>query len=285
MYDIQVIIKVLDEEMLLLKKTFLSLSHANKILYSKGIFKEEDLKNKVLKQYLENNLISNSYQTKHEPKQWRICISEALISEEAQDESQDEEESIDDSKDIFCPFCGKSLYVPEEVINESELICPYCKSQFANPIKGFRPKQTIKKKEEVLIDQGSSIKLVIGLAVLIVCFIVWVRYKSGQNDPPGSNSSYSKDTYGNSSNMSSENTYYTNEGYSFAKSEDIFDRMMEYITNKDDRALNKLINADLVLLLPKNTEVFLLHTGITSTKVRLKGSTQELWTVSTAIHQ
>jgi len=41
--------------------------------------------------------------------------------------------------------------------------------------------------------------------------------------------------------------------------------MMEYITNKDDRALNKLINADLVLLLPKNTEVFLLHSGITST--------------------
>lgn len=75
MSQIKNVIKVIDEELLSKDLPFLSLAAANKLLLEKGIFTPDDLKNRTLKKYLEENLIPNSYQTEHSPKQWRLRLS------------------------------------------------------------------------------------------------------------------------------------------------------------------------------------------------------------------
>ena len=52
MVEVEKIIKILDEELISLKKSYLTLQQANKILLDKGIFQESDIPDKTLKHLL-----------------------------------------------------------------------------------------------------------------------------------------------------------------------------------------------------------------------------------------
>jgi hypothetical protein len=70
------IIEEIDEYLIEKRRKYISLTYANELLISKGIFSKYDQQNKILKKILELGLIANSSQTEEKPKQWRIQLSE-----------------------------------------------------------------------------------------------------------------------------------------------------------------------------------------------------------------
>jgi len=194
MTKIEEIVKVLDEELIRLNKPFLSLSQANKILLGRQIISEDDIKKKTLKHLLEEKIIKNGHQTIHEPKQWRIVHSFSSIPpsnmEKNSDEDDNESENEIQANNIFCPLCGGSVNVPDEIINEKRLVCPYCKMEFSNPLEPIKRKEIIHK----VVDNGSSDKsaqkIVIGLVVLIIAIVIGIKYLSESKDEEKPNSSF-----------------------------------------------------------------------------------------------
>ena len=75
MQDINLIIKTIDEELDNSGKPYILLAQANKVLFEKGLFSNEEVSKKTLKLLLEEGKIAHAYQTEYTPKQWRIPLS------------------------------------------------------------------------------------------------------------------------------------------------------------------------------------------------------------------
>ncbi|OYT14928.1 MAG: hypothetical protein B7C24_15725 [Bacteroidetes bacterium 4572_77] len=75
----------------------------------------------------------------------------------------------------------------------------------------------------------------------------------------------------------SPNTYIIKDDVLAATSEIYYDDMFNYITDHDDQALNLLIISGRIIILKKETEVFLVDAGFFNSVIRKKGSTQKLW--------
>ena len=77
----------------------------------------------------------------------------------------------------------------------------------------------------------------------------------------------------------------TNAGYPASTSEQFLDKAVEYASAHDDEALQELLDTGLVFLLKGGMEVYIVDTKLFSgkVKIRLKGSTTEVWTLYEAI--
>jgi len=72
MKKVDLIIQVLQEELIIRKKSYFALSQATKILREKGILNEFDISNGYLKEKLEKGEIPQAQKTTGKPSQWRI---------------------------------------------------------------------------------------------------------------------------------------------------------------------------------------------------------------------
>lgn len=179
MKETKEIIRALDIKLISTKKSFLSLSQANKILVEAGIFNEEDIVKKKLKRLLEERIILNAYQTVHEPKQWRIILSEEYATKHNSKNNVHENtiEQEEELRFVYCPNCGTPSKIINSKLHESILTCQNCQVEFANPKSQIVIDQIKKVSSEKPLKLPSE-KLVAGLVLLIIIIIVVVKVLS-----------------------------------------------------------------------------------------------------------
>ena len=71
----------------------------------------------------------------------------------------------------------------------------------------------------------------------------------------------------------------TVDGYAAAITEEYLDQVTRYSVDKDYVALQRLIDAGVVIVLKGGIEVYTVNVGWTVVEFRLKGDTQTWWTV------
>jgi DNA-directed RNA polymerase subunit M/transcription elongation factor TFIIS len=182
MVEVEKIIRILDEELLLQNKSYFTLQQANKILLDRRIFQESDIKSKTLKHLLEEQKITNASQTIHEPKQWRIIhsgntnTSEKDIPLKHIDFSDNQPNEDNPEKDhVFCPECGNSIEIKDDLKTETFLKCPTCLRYFHNPRShNALFSDSFKSKAKDLFDKH-GLKIVIGIVVVILISVLIFR--------------------------------------------------------------------------------------------------------------
>ncbi len=179
---------------------------------------------------------------------------------------------------LICPYCSINLTIPNDLINDENLMCINCHNDFRNPhYKGnFRNTSQknslpISNESEISWYNGLSQKQKKGFKRLIFIIAASLIIVLVNVIP-------------NNSNNNSGNSYITNSGYLAAYNKTSFDAVMECISNKDDECVNQLINSGQVIRLPEGMEVYLVDQTIATVKIRPKGSTNTLWTVIEAIY-
>ncbi len=71
----------------------------------------------------------------------------------------------------------------------------------------------------------------------------------------------------------------TVDGYAAAITEDYLDQVTRYSVDKDYQAIQRLMDAGVVIMLKGGVEVYTVDVGWTVIEFRLKGDTQTWWTV------
>lgn len=142
MESIDVIIKVIDDNLIELGKDCFSLRQANQILVSEKIMTFKEKNNQELKKILEANMIPHAYQTETSPSQWYIPISpkgEKRLKTKAKKTLTSTKDNTPKStieyNRILCPNCSQVLIIPDELVNEDSLECLLCNTPFKNPLK------------------------------------------------------------------------------------------------------------------------------------------------------
>ena len=89
-------------------------------------------------------------------------------------------------------------------------------------------------------------------------------------------------SYFNSDDFGSE-TYITRSGYVGTLTYEDLDYVMTLKAQGDDEAVNKLYQQGIFTEVPAGVEVYVEESKFSVVKIRLKGTTQTLWTVIEAI--
>jgi len=88
--------------------------------------------------------------------------------------SQEQKEEQSSGNDIFCPMCGDSIYIPDELMEEKGLVCPNCKKEFANPFQSLNKKLvTSSKKKEGSGDKSKNLIYFVVIATALIIAGVW----------------------------------------------------------------------------------------------------------------
>lgn len=82
-----------------------------------------------------------------------------------------------------------------------------------------------------------------------------------------------------------QETRTTKSGYLASMSEELLDKAIDYAVAKDNLALQKIMDANLVFMLKGGLKVYIVDTKIFSGKVKIRpvGQTPEVWTVIEAV--
>ena len=82
-----------------------------------------------------------------------------------------------------------------------------------------------------------------------------------------------------------QNTRITKSGYLASMSEELLNKAVEYVVAKDNVALQKLMNTNMVFMLKGDMKVYIVDTKFFSgmVKIRPVGQTVEVWTLIEAV--
>lgn len=92
-------------------------------------------------------------------------------------------------------------------------------------------------------------------------------------------------SYFNSKNSNTSNTRITKYGYYATYDEESLEQVVRYATQKDNEAITELINQGSIFELPGGKEVYLTKHTFGKVKIRYRGTTQEVWTISEALNK
>jgi hypothetical protein len=84
---------------------------------------------------------------------------------------------------------------------------------------------------------------------------------------------------------SAQDTRTTKSGYLASVSEELLDKAIDYVVAKDQAALQKLMDSNLVFMLKGGVKVYIVDTKMFSGKVKIRpaGETVEVWTLIEAV--
>ncbi len=131
------IIKVIDEELINNRKSYLTLTQSNRLLLKEYQLTISEYSNHVLKKLLVENKIPHAYQTENKPKQWRIPLSKkGLLRKKNKSNSinitkkNNTYESFQnmntDSNIVICPSCGLHIAITRDLVNQKYIRCSNC---------------------------------------------------------------------------------------------------------------------------------------------------------------
>lgn len=92
-------------------------------------------------------------------------------------------------------------------------------------------------------------------------------------------------SYFNSKNSNTSNTRTTKYGYYAAYDEESLEKVVRYATQKDNEAITELLNQGNIFELQGGKEVHLTKHTFGKVKIRYRGTTQEVWTISEALNK
>jgi len=219
MEKVESIIQILQEELILRKKSYFALPQATKILREKGILSKFDFKNGYLKEKIEKGEIPDTMKTTGKPSQWRIIKDKnfkkvkSTKSDTVIINRQKENKSIDyinterthrvNEKPVYllCPYCGINLSLPEMYRENDGIGCYNCKQIFKNPLV-YRNDKTV--YEKINLHQKSSYSssnqtkkhLPIGTQIfrgLLAALIIWAFIKGCTETPEEAMRQYQKE--------------------------------------------------------------------------------------------
>jgi hypothetical protein len=79
--------------------------------------------------------------------------------------------------------------------------------------------------------------------------------------------------------------HFTNEGFIACYTEAQLDKVISFALDKDHTALAGMIMSEQCVFLKPNIPVYVMESGWTVVKIRIKGSTEGVWTVREAIRK
>lgn len=78
-------------------------------------------------------------------------------------------------------------------------------------------------------------------------------------------------------------TYITQSGYYGTYSKEDLKKVMTYMIQKDKTLLDQFYNSGRLFEIPSNKEAYVIESNLTTVKIRIKGNSEEIWTVNEAI--
>ncbi|HEY9168266.1 MAG TPA: hypothetical protein VIN72_02125 [Lutibacter sp.] len=161
-------------------------------------------------------------------------------------------------KNTNCPKCNSQLIIKDEIKVTKRIRCPQCKKEFDNP--NYKKSTATQNKEFNIKNIKPINAVVIGIITLFI-----IGY------------------FSNGDNLTT--VYITQSGYMGASSEEVLDKFTEYSVHKDYEAIQQLMNNGMIVSIPSGREAFVIKANFSTVKIRLKGETDELWTVIEAIKE
>jgi len=191
MKKVDSIIQILQEELIIRKKSYFALSQATKILREKGILSEFDIANRYLKEKLEKGEIPQAKKTVGKPRHWRIHkdknhkisippktkVGDIKKSEEKVKSKlhiNTERTHRDDNDQVYliCPSCGVNVFVPAKYRHEHSLCCYNCKRWFINTASTTTQNNNNIKTNETTTLTNRQINWFMGIVIFIIVLII-----------------------------------------------------------------------------------------------------------------
>jgi hypothetical protein len=158
-----------------------------------------------------------------------------------------------------CPFCKKTR------VDHKATVCPYCRGKI-EPISFWKTGRGI-----IFIILG------IFFGIPYITGKYYLQEDSIEKAPIQKSQSANKDWV--------QNTKTTASGYLASTSEELLDKAISYLVDKDNVALQKILDTGLVFELKGGLSVYVVNTKMFSGKVKIRpvGETVEIWTLIEAI--